>query len=103
MKLNKKEFIEATVLGLSGLIAFTIIAVIVYFIGLSFNFHSLRSGFVAEVVLIRDFPLFFILVALIKILIGGELIDWTTRFFSKILGIKILADKRNPEQMKSKK
>jgi len=103
MGLNKREFIESTVLGISGLIAFTIIAIIVYFIGLALSFHSLRSGFVAEVVLIRDFPLFFILVALIKILIGGELIDHTTRFFSKILGVKILTDKKNPEQMRSKK
>jgi hypothetical protein len=103
MKFNKKEFLESTVLGASGLIAFTIIAVIVYFIGLSVNIRSLRTGFVSEVVLIRDFPLFFILVALIKILIGGELIDWTTHFFSRILGIKILVEKRNPEQMSKHK
>jgi len=98
MKWSKKEFLEASVLGISGLVAFTIIAIIVYFIGLAFNFHSLRGGFVAEVVLIRDFPVFFILVALIKILIGGELIDWSTRFLSKILRVKILADKRKPEE-----
>jgi hypothetical protein len=103
MRFNKKELIESTVLGISGLIAFTVIAIIVYFIGLAINVHTLRSGFVAEVVLIRDFPLFFILVALIKILIGGELIDWTTHFFSRILGIKILVEKRNPEQMKKPK
>lgn len=98
MKFSRKELLESTILGVAGLIAFTVIAIIVYFIGLSLGVRSLRGGFVAEVVLIRDFPLFFVLVAIIKILIGGELIDWTTRFFSKIFGVKILVERRKPEE-----
>ncbi len=98
MKLSRKELLESTILGVAGLVAFTVIAVIVYVIGLGFNARSLRGGFVAEVVLIRDFPLFFILVAVIKILIGGELIDWTTRFLSRIFGVRILVERRKPEE-----
>lgn len=98
MNLNKREILELMVLGIAGLIAFTIVAFIVYLIGIAFNFHSLRSGFISEVILIFRFPLFFVLVVIIKILIGGELIDWITRFLSKILGIKILINKRKAEE-----
>jgi len=98
MRWNKQDLLESTILGISGLIAFTVIAILVYLIGLGLNFHSLRAGFVSEVILIEEFPVFFILVALIKILIGGELIDWTTRFLSRMFGIKILVDKRKPEE-----
>jgi xanthosine utilization system XapX-like protein len=88
-----KQVLESIVLGISGLIAFTIIGFIVYLIGFSLGFHSLRSGFVSEMNLIVQFPLFFVIVGLIKILIGGEIIDWVTRFISKILGIEILVNK----------
>lgn len=102
MKLNNKlktrEFLEATILGIAGLIAFTIIAIIVYFIGLGLNVRSLRGGFVAEVLLIWDFPLFFVLVAIIKILIGGEIIDTVTRLLSRVFGVKILVERRKPEE-----
>lgn len=94
MTWDKKELLKSTVLGVSGLIAFTIIAVIVYLIGMVLDFRSLSSGFISEVILIVEFPLFFILVAVIKILIGGKLIDWITRFFSKIFRIKILVDEK---------
>lgn len=94
MKWDAKEFIEAVVLGISGLIAFTVIAIIVYFIGLGLNVRSLRAGFVSEVFLIWDFPLFFVLVVVIKILIGGEIIEAVTRFLSKIFGIKILVNRK---------
>jgi hypothetical protein len=89
-RFNKREFFESTILGVAGLIAFTIIAIIVYIIGLSVNMGSLRGGFVSEVFLIRDFPLFFALVVLLKILVGGEIIDVVTRSLSKIFKMKIL-------------
>lgn len=95
---NTREFLEATILGVSGLIAFTVIAVLVYFIGFGLNVRSLRGGFVSEVYLILDFPLFFILVAIIKILIGGEIINAVTRFLSRIFRVKILVERRKPEE-----
>lgn len=99
MKLiDKRKFLESTILGVAGLIAFTIIAILIYFIGLGLNVRSLRGGFVSEVYLILDFPLFFVLVALVKILIGGEIIDALTRFLSRIFHVKILAgDRKRPE------
>jgi hypothetical protein len=98
MKWDTKEFIQAAILGVSGLIAFTVIAVLVYIIGIGFNIRSLRGGFNAEVLLIWDFPLFFILVAIIKILVGGEIIEATTLFLSKIFGLKILANRKKSEE-----
>lgn len=100
MNLNKKEMLESIVLGIAGLIAFTIVAFIVYLIGIIVNLHSLRAGFVSEVILIFQFPLFFILIAVIKILIGGELIDWTTRLLSKIFRMKILVNKIKEKKKK---
>jgi len=90
---RQSKLIESAVLGVAGLLAFTIVAVIVYAFGLVFNFRSLSLGFKSEVLLIRDFPLFFILVALIKILIGGDLIDRITRLLSKAFNIDILVDR----------
>ena len=93
----KKEYsrklLESTILGVAGLIAFTIIAIIVYFLGVALNIRSLRSGFTSEVYLILDFPLFFIIVSVIKIFVGGELIDFVTRFFSRAFKVKIFVEK----------
>ncbi len=94
IKFNGKEFIESTVLGVAGLIAFSIITIIVYIAGLILDVKSLSYGFIEEVVLIKNYPLFFTLVAAVKILVGGELIYLTTKFISKILKIEILADKK---------
>lgn len=94
IKFDKKEFIESAVLGVAGLIAFSIIATLVYFVGLIFRFKSLKYGFISEVLLIRDFPVFFTLVAIVKILIGGELIYIVTKLLSKFFKVKILADKK---------
>ncbi len=93
MRFDKKRFVESIVLGIAGLIAFTIVALIVYLIGIALNLHSLRLGFVSEVILIKQFILFFALVTLIKIFIGGQLIDLITRIISKILKLRIFATK----------
>ncbi|MBI2085617.1 MAG: hypothetical protein HYT71_03845 [Candidatus Aenigmarchaeota archaeon] len=94
IKFEKKQFLESTILGIAGLIAFSIITVIVYIFGLILGVKSLRYGFLEEVLLIKNYPLFFTLVAIVKILIGGELIYITTKFISKILKMEILADKK---------
>ena len=93
IKLDKRKMLEDMILGLAGLIAFTIISFFVYLIGLIINLRSLREGFASEIVMLRLFPLFFILVAVIKIFIGGNLIEGITRILSKTFRTKILADK----------
>ncbi len=94
IKSYKKEFIESTILGIAGLIAFSLIAFLVYLIGLVLQVKSLRFAFIEEVLLIKNYPLFFTIVAIVKILVGGELIYITTKFLSKILKIEIFADRK---------
>ncbi len=94
IKFDKKEFVESTILGVAGLVAFSVITVIVYIAGLVLGVKSLRYGFVEEVLLIKNYPLFFTLVAIVKILIGGELIYLTTKLLSNIFKLEILADKK---------
>ena len=60
-----------------------IISFLVFLIGFIFSIHSLRSGFYSEVIMLIQFPLFFILVAVIKILIGGNIIENITRTAEK--------------------
>ncbi len=94
MRFDRREMVESAVLGIAALIAFTIIAVLVAAIGLVIGSRSLVMGFRSEVILVRDFSLFFVLVAVIKILIGGRLIDWITRLMSVPLGVRILVDEK---------
>jgi hypothetical protein len=103
MKFNKKQFLKDTILGIAGLLAFTIISFLVFLIGIVFRIHSLHSGFYSEVILLLQFPLFFIMVAVIKIFIGGKLIEDITRAFSKVFRINILAEKERCESRRGKR
>jgi len=88
MRKRDSNYMEAAILGASGLIAFTIIGLIVYAIGLVFGVQQITKPFVDEIVIIMEFPLFFVAVAGVKIMIGGKIIERTVKAVTKIFGIK---------------
>ena len=91
MKLIKKfvdsKFMQSSILGASGLIAITLSGLIVYIAGMIFNQEYLSTPFTDEMFMLIKFPVFFIISALIKILIGGKLIELSVRYISRLLGI----------------
>lgn len=87
-KFMQSKFMESTILGTSGLIAITLSGLIVYMVGIIFNLKYLTTPFTDELVMLIAFPLFFIISALIKILIGGKLIEISVKYISRLLGIK---------------
>ena len=87
-KFVESKFVESTILGTSGLIAITLSGFIVYAVGISFNLKYLTTPFTDELVMFIAFPLFFIFSALIKILIGGKLIELSVKYISRLLGIE---------------
>jgi hypothetical protein len=81
-------FMESAIMGVSGLIAITLCGVILYVTGIVFSLSYLTIPFTDEIFLFADFPLFFVFGTIIKILIGGKLIELSVRYISKLLGIK---------------
>ena len=88
----KKNLLESAILGTAGLLAFGIIGIIIYVIGVIFNVPSLQKPFFEEIELVFSFPLFFILGVLIKIIIGGELIEFFATLLSKMLKMPIFVN-----------
>jgi hypothetical protein len=79
---------ESAILGTSGLIAITLGGLFVYIAGLIFNLQYLSTPFTDELLMLIEFPLFFIIAALVKIVIGGKLIELSVKSISRLLGIK---------------
>jgi hypothetical protein len=92
MKRRKKfmnsGFMESAIMGVSGLVAITLCGVILYVTGLVFSLSYLTIPFTAEILMLVEFPLFFVFGTIIKVLIGGKLIELSVRYISKLLGIK---------------
>ena len=84
----QSKFLKSTILGAAGLIAITLGGVIVYVAGVILNLDYLSTPFTDELYMLIKFPLFFIIAALIKIVIGGKIIEWLVKYISKLLGIK---------------
>ena len=87
-KFLESKFTESAILGASGMIAITLGGVFVYIIGMVFNLQYLSTPFVDELFMLIEFPLFFIFAALIKVLVGGKIIEFSVKYISKMLGIK---------------
>jgi len=88
---------ESSIIGVSGLIAISICGMILYGIGLVFTLSYLTIPFTDEMFLLARFPIFFIFATIIKVLIGGKLIELSVRYISKLLGIKkIIIDPDKP-------
>ncbi len=80
--------LESAILGASGLIAITLGGLLVYIIGIVLSQEYLSTPFTDELVMFIEFPLFFIIAALIKVLVGGKLIELLVKYISRMLGIK---------------
>jgi hypothetical protein len=87
-KYKQSKFMESAILGTSGLIAITLGGLFVYIAGVLLNLPYLSTPFTDELLMLIEFPLFFIVAALVKILIGGKLIELSVKSISKLLGIK---------------
>jgi hypothetical protein len=81
-------FVKSAILGASGLIAITLGGLFVYIAGIIFSLKYLSTPFIEEGLMLIEFPLFFIIAALIKIVIGGKLIELCVKYISRLLGIK---------------
>jgi len=93
----QSKFVESAILGSAGLIAITLGGFIVYIAGIVFHLDYLSTPFIDELLMFNDYPLFFIIAALIKIVIGGKLIELLVKYISKMLGIKkIIIDPERP-------
>ena len=87
-KFMKSKFMESMILGASGLIAITLAGFIVYATGKTFDMEYLSTPFIDEALMMIKFPLFFIFASIIKIIIGGKLIELSVKYISRLLGIK---------------
>jgi len=87
-KCMKSKFMESMILGASGLIAITLAGFIVYATGKTFDMEFLSAPFIDEALMLIKFPLFFVIAALVKIIIGGKLIELSVKYISRLLGIK---------------
>ena len=87
-KFMKSKFMESMILGASGLIAISLAGFIVYAAGKTFDMEFLSKPFIDEALMMIEFPLFFVIAALVKIIIGGKLIEFSVKYISKLLGIK---------------
>lgn len=85
---RRAKVIESAILGASGLIAISLCGTLVYIAGIVFNLKYLSTPFTDELLMLVEFPFFFIIATLIKILIGGKLIELSVRYISRLLGIK---------------
>lgn len=96
-KFMKSKFMESMILGASGLIAISIAGFIVYATGKTFDLKYLSTPFTDELLMLIEFPLFFIIASIIKIIIGGKLIELSVKYISRLLGIKkIIIDPEKP-------
>ncbi len=87
-KLRDSGFRESAIIGISGLIAITLCGLILYVAGTVFSLDYLITPFTDEILLLVEFPLFFVFGTIIKVLIGGKLIELSVKYISKLLGIK---------------
>ena len=87
-KFVQSKFMESAILGASGLIAITLAGFIVYATGKTFDLEFLSSPFTDELLMLIEFPFFFAISALVKIVIGGKLIELSVKYISRLLGIK---------------
>jgi hypothetical protein len=93
----KSKFMESMILGASGLIAISVAGFIVYATGKTFDLAFLSTPFIDEALMMIKFPLFFVIASLIKIIIGGKLIEFSVKYISRLLGIKkIIIDPEKP-------
>ena len=91
------KIMESSIIGISGLIAISICGIILFGIGLIFSLSYLTIPFTDELLLLADFPMFFVFATVIKVLIGGKLIELSVRYISRLLGIKrIIIDPDKP-------
>jgi len=96
-KFMKSKFMESMILGAAGLIAITLAGFIVFATGKTFDLGFLSKPFTDELLMVIEFPLFFIIASLIKIIIGGKLIELSVKHISRLLGIKkIIIDPEKP-------
>ena|SRR3989344_5833813 len=96
-KFMKSKFMESMILGASGLIAISFAGFIVYATGKTFDLEFLSTPFIDEMHMLIQFPIFFIIATLIKIIIGGKFIEVSVKYISKLLGIKkIIIDPEKP-------
>lgn len=96
-KLLQSKFTESAILGTAGLIAVTLGGVIVFTAGVILNLEYLSTPFTDELLMLVEFPMFFIIAALIKIVIGGKIIEFCVKYISRLLGIKrIIIDPDKP-------
>lgn len=79
---------ESAILGASGVIAITLAGFIVFATGKTFDLEFLSTPFTDELLMLVKFPFFFAISALIKVIIGGKLIEMSVKYISRLLGIK---------------
>jgi hypothetical protein len=84
----KSKFMESAILGASGLIAITLAGFIVFAAGKTFDLDFLSTPFTDELFMLVEFPFFFIIASLVKIIIGGKLIELSVKYISRLLRIK---------------